>query len=139
VIVCERRGRLAARLRHALAERGLQVRVSETRNGRDCLAALRARRSSAIAVEMAPSPAAALELIDEVRRFNSSVLVTAVVDQHDGWVEPLTREFGAVYCAVDPYDLDRLVALIVRHLEQQRVGPAVVEPGQARAEVSQCR
>ena len=118
VLVCERRGRYAARLRHKLADQGIRVRVSETRSGKDCLRALRARRFCAVLVEATSDPIAALELIAEVRAFDSSVLVLVVVDRTTQWVEGPAREFGATYCAVVPFERDLVADLIVRHLKR---------------------
>lgn len=126
VVVCERRGRYAARLRRELAVRGMHVRVSETRSSKDCLTALCGRRYSAVAVEMMPNPIAALDLIEKVRAFDSSLLVTAVLDRASQWLEPHAREFGAAYCAIDPFEMDLLVELILRHMQRQlrELGPA---------------
>ena len=118
VLVCERRGRYAARLRHELADQGIHVRVSETRSGIDCLKALHARRFCAVLVEATSNPMAALELIAEVRVFDSSVLVLVVIDRSTQWVEGPAREFGATYCAVVPFELDLLADLMVRHLKR---------------------
>lgn len=118
VLVCERRGRYAARLRHQLAEQGIHVRVRETRSGKDSLKALHSRRFCAVVVEATSNPIAALELIAEVRAFDSSVLVLVVLDRIAQWVEGPAREFGATYCAVVPFELDLLADLIVRHLKR---------------------
>lgn len=141
VIVCERRGRFAARIRHGLAEQGLHVRVSETRNGKDCLAAVRSRRSSAAVIEVTGNPVAALELIDEIRRCDCSVLVTVVVNRRSQWIEPLVREFGAAYCALDSFEINLLVGLIGRHLGgacRNVARSAVVEVASGHLGESEC-
>lgn len=118
VMVYERRGRYAARLRRELAGHDFHVRVIETRSAKDCLAALHGRRASAVVLEMMPNPLAGFELIGSIRAFDSSVLVTAVADRNEPWVEGWAREFGATYCAVDAFDLELLIDLIVRHLRR---------------------
>ena len=138
VMVYERRGRYAARLRRELAGQGLHMRVTEARSGKDCFAALRSRRLSAVVLEMMPNPLAGLELIGRIRDFDSSLLVTAVAERGEPWVEELAREFGATYCAFDAADVELLIDLIVRHLRQNVLETRPMEASGTRSRGHAC-
>jgi hypothetical protein len=121
VIVCERNGHWAARLRQTLALPSGRLR--ETRTPAHCLEALAAAPASLVLVELpAGREEAALELISRVEREFPPARSVVLAERGLERLETAARELGAIHFAVAPRDL-RPLAELARRMFQRSTPP----------------
>jgi hypothetical protein len=115
LIVCERSGAWADRLRRELA--GRNVALAETRTPREARAALSQSPSACLVLELVPGGAEeALDLLIDLPRGYPHVRAAVVADRQLADYEGLVRELGAVAFASSPRGLALLADTLARQL-----------------------
>ena len=122
LLVCERGGRWAARLRRELAEAG--VRVWETRSLAECWALLAESPASFVLVELTLANAEGLlrRMVRRGRDFPLAEVAVVAARSLAGW-QGLVREAGTAYFSCSPRRLGALAEVACRHLASVPLPP----------------